>query len=45
MEGETLFTWDHLAPTLDSRISDHIKTVIGFERVSKVQKGVIPLFL
>jgi ATP-dependent RNA helicase DDX55/SPB4 len=39
------FTWNDLTPKLDISIVELINSKLGFDRVSKVQRAVIPLFL
>ena len=38
------FTWNDL-PQLDKTMVAHINDIMNFDKVTKVQKGVIPLFL
>eukprot|EP00347_Sterkiella_histriomuscorum_P021557 403333562 len=46
MESNTQkdYTWSDL-PQLDKTLCEHIKTEMKFDKVTKVQKAVIPLFL
>jgi len=45
VEEEKYTSWDSLVPKLDDRLLETIKTKLGFEKVTKTQAAVCPLFM
>lgn len=44
-EEEHYLRWDELVPKLDDQIVETLRDKFGFERVTKTQAAVVPLFL